>query len=323
MNKMWISVGRFGLIGGLLALGSLAHAASSSDSDFPTRTLTYVNPFSPGGECDIVQRMQQAPLKEKLGVDIVIEYREGGGGAVAWSNVSKQQPDGYTFACFSNPHIIAQPMTRNPGYETDDLQIIYTYHATPQVLVVRKDSPFKTLQDLIEQARKAPGSITVGGTGTASGNHLGAVRLMKAADIRLTWIPFAGSGPTIPALEGGHVGALMTNSTMALQNKDKFRALAVASEQRLPFFPDVPTFSELGYNVVEAIYRGALGPAGMPADRVQRLAKAFDEINRDQVQRKEALGFLPVFLGPEESQALVERLKGEYQDLLRELDMLK
>ncbi len=311
---------RSGLVGVCLAFGL---GAGSAAADFPERTLNYVNPFSPGGECDIVQRMQQDPLKKLLGVDVVIEYREGGGGAVGWAHVSKQRPDAHTFACFSLPHIIAQPLSRNPGYETDDLQLIYTYHATPQVLLVRKDSPFATLEDFIADAKKNPGSITVGGTGTASGNHLGAVRLMRAADIRLTWIPFPGTGPTIPALEGGHVGALMTNSTMAQQNKDKFRALAVASEDRLSFLPDVPTFRELGYDVVEAIYRGALGPKGMPADSVQKLADAIDAVNREQAQRLEEMGFLPVFYGPEESAALVERLKTEYHSLLEELKMLK
>lgn len=313
---------RSALVGACL-VGALGLAAGPAAADFPERTVTYVNPFSPGGECDIVQRMQQEPLKKELGVDVVIEYREGGGGSVGWARVSRQRADGYTFACFSIPHIIAQPMTRNPGYQTDDLQIIYTYHSTPQVLVVRKDSPFQTLEDFIEAAKENPGSITVGGTGTASGNHLGAVRLMNAADIRLTWIPFPGSGPTIPALEGGHVGALMTNSTMAYQNRDKFRALAVATEERVSFFPDVPTFKERGFDVVEAIYRGALGPAGMPEEAVNRIAEALDKINREQTERKQELGFLPHYYGPEESAALVERLKVEYRELLEELGMLR
>jgi tripartite-type tricarboxylate transporter receptor subunit TctC len=307
----------------LVALGAFGLASTPATAEFPEGTLTYVNPFSPGGECDIVQRMQQNPLAEKLGVDVVIEYREGGGGAVGWSHVKDQPADGYTFACFSIPHIIAQPMTRDPGYQTDDLQIIYTYHSTPQVLIVRQDSPFETLEDFIEFARQNPGSITVGGTGTASGNHLGAVRLMRAADIQLTWIPFPGSGPTIPALEGGHVGALMSNSTMAQQNRDKFRPLAVASTERLPFFPDTPTFQELGYDVVEAIYRGALGPAGMPEDRMQVIADALDEINREQAERKSEMGFFMHYYGPEESAELVERLKVEYRELLDELGMLR
>lgn len=305
------------------AIGAMALFSSPAAADFPSGTITYVNPFSPGGECDIVQRMQQNPMQELMGVDVVIEYREGGGGAVGWSHVKDQPANGYTFACFSIPHIIAQPMTRDPGYQTDDLHVLYTYHSTPQVLVVREDSPFETLEDFIAAAREAPGSITVGGTGTASGNHLATVRLMRAADITVTWIPFPGSGPTIPALQGGHVTALMTNSTMAVQNSDKFRALAVATEEQIDMFPGVPTFREHGYDVVEAIYRGALGPRGIPEENIAKIVETLDSINRDQAERKTEMGFQPVFYGPEESAQLVERLKVEYEELLGELGMLQ
>lgn len=305
-----------------VAIGS-AGVADKAHAQFPERTLTYISPFSPGGECDITQRRQQPHLEELLGVDVTIEYREGGGGAVGWSHVANQPADGYTFACFSIPHIIAQPMVRDPGYQTEDLKIIYTYQSTPQVLVVRQDAPWETVADFIADAKENPGSITVGGTGTASGNHLGAVRLMEAAEIELTWIPFPGTGPTIPALAGGHVGALMTNSTVAQQNRDRFRPLAVAWEERLPFFPDVPTFQEEGYDVVEAIYRGALGPADMPDEVVQTLAEAFETANRETAEWKEELGFFMQYMGPEESVELVERLTPEYRELLDDLGMLQ
>jgi tripartite-type tricarboxylate transporter receptor subunit TctC len=303
MRGLFTGVG----LAGLVAFGFVGLAASEGYADFPERTITYVNPFSPGGECDITQRQQQPHLEELLGVDVVIEYREGGGGAVGWSHVVGQPADGYTIACFSIPHIIAQPMTRDPGYQTEDLRIIYTYQSTPQVLVVRQDAPWQSVEDFVNDARDNPGSITVGGTGTGTGNHLGAVRLMEAADIELTWIPFPGTGPTIPALAGGHVGALMTNSTVAQQNRDRFRVLAVAWDERLPFFPDAPTFREEGYDVVEGIYRGALGPADMPEEAVERLAEVFDEVNRRTQEWKEELGFFVHFMGPDESAQLVER----------------
>jgi tripartite-type tricarboxylate transporter receptor subunit TctC len=319
MPRLFTAIGLTSLVA---AFGFAGMTADKAHAEFPERGLTYVSPFSPGGECDITQRRQQPHLEELLGVDITIEYREGGGGAVGWSHVVNQPADGYTFACFSIPHIIAQPMTRDPGYQTDDLRIIYTYQSTPQVLVVRHDAPWQTVEDFVADAKENPGSITIGGTGTASGNHLGAIRLMTAADIELTWIPFPGTGPTIPALAGGHVGALMTNSTVAQQNRERFRPLAVAWSERLPFFPDVPTFREEGYDVVEAIYRGALGPADMPEDVVQKLAEAFDTTNREITEWKEELGFFVHYMGPEESAELVERLKVEYRELLEDLGML-
>lgn len=320
MTASWKTITGAGLA---TVAGAALLMAAPAQAEFPERTLTYVSPFSPGGECDITQRMQQPHLQELLGVDVVIEYREGGGGAVGWSHVVDQPADGYTFACFSIPHIIAQPMSRDPGYQTEDLQIIYTYQSTPQVLVVREDSPYQSLADFIEDAKENPGAITIGGTGTASGNHLGATRLMRAADIQLTWIPFPGTGPTIPALRGGHVGALMTNSTVAHQNSDQFRALAVAWHERLPFMEDVPTFQEEGYDVVEAIYRGALGPADMPEDVVAKLSEAFDEVNRTTASQKEDLGFFVEFRDHEASRQLVEELSPQYRELLGELGMLR
>lgn len=311
------------LAAGLGAAVGLALASGSAIAEYPERPVTYVNPFSPGGECDIAMRMIQPKLEERLGVDVPIEYHEGGGGSVGWAHVADQAPDGYTIACFSIPHIIAQPLARDPGYETDELELIYTYQSNPQVLVVRDDSPYETLEDFVADAQDNPGSITVGGTGTASGNHLGAVRLMQTAEIELTWIPFPGTGPTIPALEGGHVGALMTNSTVAHQNKDKFRALAVASEERLPFMEDVPTFRELGYDFQEAIHRGVLAPAGFPEEAKQLLAEHLDEITQELTPRMEEMGHFVEYLGPEESAELVERLQPEYRQLLEDIGLRK
>lgn len=308
---------------GLGAAVGLALASGSAVAEYPERPITYVNPFSPGGECDVAMRMIQPKLEDRLGVDVPIEYHEGGGGAVGWAHTADQAPDGYTIACFSIPHIIAQPLARDPGYETDELDLIYIYQSNPQVLVVRDDSPYEDLEDFVEDARENPGSITVGGTGTASGNHLGAVRLMQAADIKLTWIPFPGTGPTIPALEGGHVGALMTNSTVAHQNSDKFRALAVASEDRLPFMEDVPTFRELGYDFQEAIYRGVLAPEGFPEEAKQLLAEHLDGITHELTPRMEEMGHFVEYMGPEESEALVERLRPEYSQLLEDIGLRK
>ena len=307
------------LFGATMTVSMLAVGTSAAHADFPSSGLNYINPFSPGGEIDVVARMQQPLLQEKLGQDVTITYRTGGGGATGWSHLRDQDPDGYTFAGFSLPHIVAQPMVRDAGYETEDLKLIYTFHSTPQVLVVREDSPFETLEDFIAAAEEAPGSVTVGGTGEATGNHLGAVRLMRAADIDLTWIPFPGTGPTIPALEGGHVSALMTNSTVAYQNRDKFRALAVAWDERLPFMEDVPTFRERDLDVVEAIYRGVLAPADTPDDIVQKLADTFNEVNEEIAERQTEMGAFVHYWGPQESADLVARLQDEYSEILADL----
>lgn len=303
---------------GVTLASLLSFGVSSASADFPEKNLTYINPFNPGGEIDIVARLQQPLLEEYFDQGVTIDYRTGGGGAVGWSHLKDQPADGYTMAGFSLPHIVAQPIVRDPGYETDDLKLVYTFHSTPQVLVVSQDSPYETLDEFLAAAEESPGAVTVGGTGEATGNHLAAIRMMNAADIEVTWIPFPGTGPTIPALRGGHVGALMTNSTVAFQNQDSFRALAVAWDERLPFLEDVPTFQELGYDVVEAIYRGVLVPADTPDDVVATLAEAFDDVNQQIAQKQTDIGAFVHYWGPEESAELVERLKGEYAEILDE-----
>ena len=141
----------------------------------------------------------------------------------------------------------------------------------------------------------------------------------------MTYIPFGGSGSAVPALLGGHVTALMTYSTMGVQHKGKFRSLAIASEERMAVLPDVPTFKELGYDVVEGAYRGVAAPPGTPDDIVKKLADTFDRVMKDpEVQKKmDQNGFKTEYMGPEASQKLVEKKTVEYEAIMKELGRLK
>ena len=137
------------------------------------------------------------------------------------------------------------------------------FESTPNVLLVRNDSPYKTLKDFVEAAKKQPaGVFTVGGSATSSANDLGTSMLNKAAGIKLTYIPFGGTGSAIPALLGGHVTALMTYSTMVAQHKERFRALGIASEKRMEVIPDVPTFIGAGIRRRGGGLSGCRRPSG-------------------------------------------------------------
>ena len=139
--------------------------------------------------------------------------------------------------------------------------------------------------------------------------------LNKAADIKLTYVPFGGTGSAVPALLGSHVTALMTYSTMVIQYTGKFRALAIASEKRMDVLPDVPTFKELGYDIVEGAYRGVAAPPGTPDEVIKYLANAFDKVMKDPEVRKkmDQNGFKTEFMGPEASLALVKKKMVEYE----------
>jgi len=305
-----------------LALSPLTVQAGS----YPDAPLTYIVCFNPGGESDITARIQEAPLKKYFGQDVVITYKIGGGGSVGWSELIQSKPDGYTIAGDNLPHIVLQPLTRgNAGYQTLDLKQIYMFESTPNILVVWQDSQFKTLQDLLDYAKEHPGVVTAGGSGSSSANEMGVIMLNKAAGVKLTYIPFSGSGAATPALLGGHVGSLMTYSTMAVQYKDKFRPLAIMSEERMAVLPDVPTFKELGFDIVEGAYRGVAAPPGTPDDRVKYLADTFDKVMKDPevVKKMDENGFKIEAMGPEAATTFVKKKIEEYKVILTEMGLIK
>jgi tripartite-type tricarboxylate transporter receptor subunit TctC len=300
-------------------------AAAAADK-FPSKRINYKICFNPGGESDITARFQEAALKKALGVDVAITYQIGGGGALCWAELVRTTPDGYTIAGHNLPHTILQPLEMgNAGYKTLDLKQIYMFQNTPNVLMVRNDSPYKTLKDFIEAAKKVPGAFTVGGSGTSSANDLGTTMLNKAAGIQLTYIPFGGTGSAIPALLGGHVTALMSYSTMAIQHKGRFRSLAIASEERMEVLSDIPTFKEQGFDIVEGAYRGVAAPPGTPDEIVKNLAAAFEKVMKDpEVKKKmDQNAFKTEFMGPEASLALVKKKMVEYEQIMKELGRIK
>lgn len=299
----------------LIALFGVAFA------QYPNRPITYVIPFDAGGESDITARLQQQHLEEILGVSVNITNRPGGGGAVAWSEAQRTGgPDGYTIIGVNIPHIVTQPMERtDTGYETDNFEFIYWFQFTPNALLVRQESEFQTLDELIAYAKENPGAITIGGSGSNTANHIGVLQLEQLADIDLTYVPFSGTGAAVPALLGGHVSALMSYTPVAVQYSDQIRALAIASEERVSFFPDAPTFAEQGLDITGGAYRGVAAPPGTPEDVVQTLAEAFEETTQRIAEEQEQMGFVITSLGGDEARELVEQAKEEYAEILEGL----
>ncbi|CAN5651811.1 tripartite tricarboxylate transporter substrate binding protein [soil metagenome] len=289
-------------------------------AQYPERALTYVIPFDPGGESDITARLQQPHLEDMLGVGITVTHRPGGGGAVGWGEFQRSaQADGYQIIGVNTPHIIAQPSLRgDAGYETDGFELISWFHFTPSALIVRQDSPFETLDDLIDFARNNPQVVTVAGTGTFTHNHFQTLRLEREAEIDLTYIPFSGTGALKPAILGGHVSVLMTNSTAGVELGDEVRILAVAAEERVPALPDAPTFRELGYDIVGGAYRGVAAPTGTPPEIIEALADAFGRVNEIIGEQQELQGYVMTDLRGDEAVALIEQIREDYEDILQE-----
>jgi tripartite-type tricarboxylate transporter receptor subunit TctC len=300
----------------------LLGAGLAQAANFPEKPVTYLIPFNPGGESDIFARAQQPLLEKELGQSVLITYKTGGGGSIGWGELIRSKPDGYYTAGFNLPHIILQPLQRkSSGYQTKEIQPVMIFMNTPNILAVKKDSPYKTLADFVKAAKEKPGAITLGGSGSSTANHLGVVRLNKLAGVKISYVPFTGTGDAMPAFLGGHVTGLMTYTTMGIQYKNDMRVLAVATEKRFAVLPDVPTFKELGYNLVEGAYRGLAVPPNTPKAIVDVLYKACYKTNTDPefMKKMQELGFLLENLDPDASAKLVDEKVEAYKEVLAEL----
>jgi len=310
----------------IVAIAVLLPITPVMAEDYPNKPLTYIVCFNPGGETDITARIQEPVLKKYYKEGVVISYKIGGGGSVGWSELVSSKPDGYTLSGHNLPHIILQPMLRgNAGYKTLDIKSVYIFETTPNILVVRQDSPYKTLKDFIAAAKAKPGTLTLGGSGSNTANNLGAIMLDKAAGIKTIYIPFSGSGPVVPALLGGHVTGLMTYSTMAVQQREKFRPLAIMSEERMSVLPDVPTFKELGFDLVEGAYRGVAAPPGTPDDIVAKAAAIYEKVMQDPgvIKKMDENGFKIERMGPKASTELIKKRMVLYKEMMLEMGLLK
>jgi len=151
---------------------------------YPSKNIVYQVTFSPGGASDIRARQQQPILEQELGVKILVQYKPGGGGSIGWANLVKQKPDGYFMSGINIPHIILQPLARkNAGYQTEQILPIILFQEIPIALTVRKDSPFKTLEDLVNYAKANPGAVTVGGSGTWDATNIAHLQFEEMAGI--------------------------------------------------------------------------------------------------------------------------------------------
>ncbi|WP_299357939.1 tripartite tricarboxylate transporter substrate binding protein [uncultured Paracoccus sp.] len=260
--------------------------SASAALAYPDGPVNYIIPFNAGGESDITARYQQPYFKELTGQDMIVQYLPGAGGAQAWSGLNGYPGDGMTIMGTNLPHIILQPMLQDPGYKTEDITNVYMFHFTPDALLVRSESPFQTVQDVIDAATQDPGSVTAGGTGTNSANHVANQVFMNETGATTTYIPYSGTAATESGLLGGEVDVLWGYTTVAARQADTVRMLAVATEERHPLFPDVPTFKELGIEMVGGAYRGIAVPSSTPEDVRQQLSDVIGKINADPEFRK-------------------------------------
>jgi len=308
------------IVGGTVSLG-LGVSALAQDKGYPSKSITYLTTFNPGGQSDREARRQQPLLEKILGQKVIVDYKVGGGGALGWSELVRAKPDGYLICGINIPHIILQPMQQETGYKTEQIVPVSIFQRTPLALAVLKDSPYKDLKELLAAAKAKPGEVSIGGSGTFSGHHIATLRLQKMTGTKFNYVPFTGAAPQITAFLGGHVNAIFGNSDDLVKHADNIRVLGTADDQRFPGFSNAPTFKETGIDLVESIDRGVGLPPNTPEAIIQKLEAAFLKIAKDpaiQDQMKKE-GFVPLSMGHRESKAHIEKMTAIYKDIVKDI----
>lgn len=278
--------------------------------DYPTRPITLIVCFSPGGGNDVNARIVSAVAEKYIDQPIVVTNLVGGGGAVGWTAGAAAQPDGYTLTFISVPTFNLHPHMREVGYEITDYEPIICFVEDPSVLALRTGGKFETFEEFLQYAQENPGKITVGNAGFGSDPHLSTEALAMEAGIDIVPVPFDGTAEAITSALGGHVDVVLGkfSEVVPLVEDGEMIALGQFTEERHPLLPpDVPTMRELGYDLVIASARGIAAPKGTPAEIIDSLHDLFKTIAEDQdyISRMETAGFDLSYRGPEDYKRLI------------------
>ena len=296
---------------------------------FPTRPIEFIVPFGAGGGSDILARTIAKILSDEriITVPIVIVNKPGGSGAVGWAEVLTKRGDPHVLTTVSGS-FWTTPLVGQAPFKPADFTAVAGLALDTFLFVVRGESTYRRISDVVGASKRVPESISIGGSAVASDDRVVTAMLEKAAGIKMTYVPFGGSGPALTGMLGGHVSAVWLNPAEGLEQlkAGKIRALAVSATKRLPAFPDVPTFRELGYDIVWDQYRGVAMAPGVPAQAVQTMWNAFQRLCGSQKWQKEYIEanlIQPMCQGPEEWRKTIDTVAQRYVDFYRQLGLIK
>ena len=309
----------------ILGASLLAACTATLAQDYPNKPIRFIVPFPPGGGTDSLTRLVANKLTETLKWNFVVENKPGAGGNVALDTTAKAAPDGYTLVMAQTDNVVLNPLlysklTYDP---VKDLVPVGLVASGPAVLVVRADSPFKTLADVVAAAKAEPGKLTFASPGLGTVSHLISELWQKSSGMKLTHVPYRGLSQALPDVLSGQVDMYM-GSIPTLQGHikgGKVRALAVTTAKRSPVLPQVPTYTESGIPGVElASVWGVMAPAGTPEAAIQRINTELNKALQQPDMREKILASGAEVLGgsPQEMGALYTRDRQRLAPVVRD-----
>ena len=289
-----------------LSLTISGYVQAGTKVDFPEkgRTITLIVPYSAGGNTDVGGRLIAAGLEKELGTPVQVANKPGGGAQIGLTAVALAKPDGYTISYMGMPTFFTSYLdpARQAVYTRASFGPIAQTMTSPNIVVVRSDSPYKTLKDFIDAAKANPEKITVASSGVMSLNQLAMMQIGQKAGVKFALVSFGGSAPGIAALLGGHVAAAsaMESEVAGHVKAGTLRALALADDQPGVMLPDVPTMESFGYKVYVRNAHGMAVPAGTPKEIIEILTTAVKKVMSDKetLSKLHTLGLAPRYLDP-------------------------
>ena len=305
-----------------LAFALAPHAAAQTWPDKPIRLI--VN-FGTGGAPDVVARLYAPRLSEALGQPVLVENRAGAGGNIGVEAVARSAPDGYTLLSSASSSFVIGPHVYKLAFDpVKDIAPVAPMALTPMYLVVRSDSPAKTVGELVAYARANPGKLNYGSAGNGTLPHVAGEMLVRTAGVQAVHVPFKGSGAALAALLGEQVDFVFDPGVAIPQVKaGKARLLAVGSATRLQSFPDTPTLREAGIDMTAVSVVGLFAPAGTPADVVVRLNREIARVMQTPEVRAAltAMAAEPITASPQEFAALLARDRERFGVIVRDANI--
>ena len=305
------------IIRNLCVLLWVAASASLWAQDFPSRPITMVMPYAPGGPGDTITRVFAAAMQKQLGQQIVVDNPAGASGSIGTARVARSKPDGYSLLMIHVSHATNLAMYKNLSYHpVDDFEPIGRATSGPMVVVARNEFPARDLPDFIAYLRANQAKVSLAHAGVGSASHLCGLMLMNALGVKLNEIPYKGTGPALNDLMGGQVDVLcdQTSGTVPPVKAGKIKAYAAAGLARLPTLPNVPAMNEAGVNGLDiSISFGLYAPKGTPQPVVEKLTAALQKSVADPEVRARLDGMGVTAVGVELAtpQALRDHLRHE------------
>jgi tripartite-type tricarboxylate transporter receptor subunit TctC len=311
-----------GVLGGLLTVMAVA---TQAQTPWPEKPIRFIVPFTPGGGTDTVTRHLAEKITQDTQWSFLIDNKPGAGGNIGMDLVAKAKPDGLTLGMGQTSNLAINPsaMAKMPFDAQKDFVPVALVAEIPMVLVVRTDSAWKNLDDLIRSARAKPESVKQALAGTGTVGHLAGEMLSKKANFKVLSVPYKGAAPAITDLLGGQTDYMFSTpqSVLGMLQGGKLRALAVSSSQRLKVLPQVPTVAEQGYKGFEAVdWKMVVAPANTPAPVLRRLNAAAEKVlnSASFMAQMAAEGSTPIGGNLEKIAAYLKAEQSEWGDLIRE-----